>query len=150
MTKEEDETKTKTGKSITDIIRITENAENPTKSRQNKNYHCMNKDTTRKVIERMNKIREGEYFRPSVRKDHDSVFELWDTVWVMYNNQPVSGKVCEINITIKPNPHGGKLGSVKYKLSQTEPPTSKNYQEYFVEIEEEKCFSTKEELINSL
>ncbi|MBP5477562.1 MAG: hypothetical protein J6Y00_07775 [Paludibacteraceae bacterium] len=43
----------------------------------------MEKDTTRKFIERMNKIGEGEYFRPSVRKDHDSVFELWDMVYGM-------------------------------------------------------------------
>lgn len=110
----------------------------------------MEKETTRELLERMEKIGENEYFRHSVSKDHDSKFELWDSVWIMYNNQPTIGKICEINIVIKPRPQGGLLGSVTYKLSHVEIPTSNNYQEYFVEVEEEKCFSTKEKLLESL
>ena len=110
----------------------------------------MNNDTTRKFLEKLNKIGEGEYFRRSVQKDHDSRFELWDAVWIMHDNQPTMGKICEIVITIQPHPHGGNLGSVRYKLSHVDSPTSKNYQEYFVEIEDEKCFPTKEELLKSL
>ena len=110
----------------------------------------MKNGTTSEFVERMTKIGENEYFRRSVANDHDSKFELWDSVWVMYNNKPTTGKICEIKIVIKPHPQGGLLGTVSYKLSNVEIPTSKNYQEYFVEVEEEKCFSTKEELLESL
>lgn len=110
----------------------------------------MTENATSEILERLTKCGEGEYFRRSERKDHDSKFELWDAVWIMYNNQPTMGKICEIVITIQPHPHGGNLGSVRYKLSHVEIPTSKNFQEYFVEVEEDKCFSTKEELLNNL
>lgn len=110
----------------------------------------MSKESTREFIERMNKIGDGELFRPSIGKDHESKFELWDSVWVMFNNQPTNGRICEISIIIKPRPKGGSLGEVKYKLSQIETPTSKNYEEFFVEIEEEKCFPTKENLLENL
>ena len=127
-----------------------EHAENPIKSRQDKKICTMTENATSEILERLTKCGEGEYFRRSERKDHDSKFELWDSVWIMHNNQPIVGKVCEIDIIIRSQPHGGLLGSVKYKLSHVEIPTSKNFQEYFVEVEEDKCFSTKEELLNNL
>ena len=106
--------------------------------------------STSEFNKRMNKIADGEFFRHSISKDHESKFELWDSVWVMFNNQPTKGRICEINIVIKPHPKGGPLGEVKYKLSQIETPTNKNYEEFFVEIEEEKCFPSKESLLENL
>lgn len=109
----------------------------------------MAQETASQFVERMEKIGENDYFRRSVSKDHESKFELWDLVWIMYNNQPTTGKICEINIVIKPRPQGGLLGSVTYKLSREEISSSRNCKEHFVEVEEEKCFSTKEELLES-
>lgn len=107
----------------------------------------MEKESVSKFQERMRLMGEGEYFRKSVPQDHASRFELLDTVWVMKDNRPVSGIVCEIIVTIKPKPHGGKLGEVRYKLSDVSSLTSANYEDCFLEVDEAHCFESKDSLL---
>ena len=110
----------------------------------------MEKESTREFLERMSQIGEGKYFRKSVPQDHVSRFELLDTVWVMHDNKPISGIVCEIIITIKPHPYGGSLGDVRYKLSKSSVLTAENYKDYFLEVDENLCYPSKGSLLSSI
>lgn len=102
--------------------------------------------------EMADKLCDGEYFRKSKEKDHQSCFELWDTVYVMYENQVVEARICEINIQIVPMPTTTDLTRVKYRLTRLnrKEVNSHNYTDFFAEVEEGACFASKEELLQSL
>ena len=109
----------------------------------------MNVENIRKNAER---LCNGEFFRKSTEKDHQSRFELWDTVYVMHENKVVEARICEINIQIVPMPTTADLTRVKYRLTRlnTKEVNSHNYTEFFAEVEEWACFASKEELLQSL
>ena len=109
-------------------------------------------NATKNFLDRMRKMEAGEFFRKSLSKDHATKFELWDTVYILHNNSIIDARICEINIKITPMPTTSQLTQVTYKLTRLECKeiNGRNYKDAFVEVNQDECYATKEELINSL
>lgn len=104
------------------------------------------------ILDNIEKINNGEFFRKSKAEDHNTKFELWDTVFVMHENQVVEARICEINIRIVPMPTTTHLTCVKYRFTHLSPKevNNRNYTDSFAEVDECACYASKEELIQSL